>query len=923
MAQYNKTMWINNETVVDAQKLNKLENQMHLITQSSITNSGRLEAVEDLVDTKLDDVDTTETDDGTLVKFYANGKVKEQVTVQGGNGIKVGPTEPTNKKHVWLDTTDQDLDATLTDSTLYEQIESRLSKMEEVVHNFDYAINYKLDAGYFKNKIPGTEDPIPSGVSKTPFAGLSSLEKPEPPEGLSPRPQGTINCLTIKRGYQRDLDLAYDGELGYCIDKKQLYIKNGNSYDLIGSNGGGNNPGTTVSSKFIELQSQDNSTYRVSVDNDGNLNTTNLIAYTSSVPTLEEANKFDGLVIRHVYGGGELHTNTAPVSHGFIELYNNRPYVFNLNGLSIQYATKGTEWQVLPLTGIVRPYHSFLIRCGEHTEIDRKTARVKIKDYDMSWDIAISDKAKKFYLCVGTEKCTYSNPCNIGEVTKIRANGFINFFAVGGITDAGNGLITSDYPIDAFDTDFRYCCDINHSAHRRDSGDWSDESDKTINNKNYCFSDTRNNAYDIEGLDMRHVPLEMYTPRSSKYGRWDAYYNKRKLTIGYPNMINMCYGYDGHTTRTFTWQTDVDTNSFLYWKKKGEADWKIEATDKKIVGHPDTSATVHSVIIRNLTPGTYIYKCGIDGRYSDEATFEVKVPTNSDTIKFMQIGDMQSWTEREYTVWRECNKLMQTIDHDFVINVGDISQNGGDRAYEWRYYYEMAPQLRNKCHMTTCGNNDLTYRELTAKKDDRTAFTWYTTVENSPYISCYSWNYGFIHFISIDSNFPEDTALKQIEWLEKDLAKPENQKRWTVLYMHEPPYSHIRSTRLQTYINAFARLGVDVVLGGHHHRYTRSKRMGALVDGQDTVSSTGVYYVMGQAAGYKLAGKILPDSANLPKWNEVHDPSLTPMIILWEATQNSLKMTAYHIEKLMPLETNLDKGSIPELKVRDTLTITK
>ena len=87
MAQYNKTMWINNETVVDAQKLNKLENQMHLITQSSITNSERLATVEDLVDTKIDDVKTKESDDGTVVDFFANGVKKETITVQGGNSV--------------------------------------------------------------------------------------------------------------------------------------------------------------------------------------------------------------------------------------------------------------------------------------------------------------------------------------------------------------------------------------------------------------------------------------------------------------------------------------------------------------------------------------------------------------------------------------------------------------------------------------------------------------------------------------------------------------------------------------------------------------------------------------------------------------------------------------------------------------------
>lgn len=924
MPGYDKTQWINNETVVDAKNLNKLEKQLYLLTESSITNSERLATAEDLIDTKIDNVDTTETDDGTLVKFYANGGIKEQITVQGGNGIKVSDAEPLNKKHVWLDTSDQSPDATLKDETIYQAIQNKLSKMEEIINNFDYAINYKLDAGYFKNKIPGTEDSpaAPEGTSINPFAGASG--NLDPPEGLTPRPEGTVNAITIKRGYQADLELVHDGELGFCIDTKNLYIKSKGFYELIGANGSNSNSGGgNITGKYVELETESSNRFRVSIDDEGKLKTLNTIAYSSKVPGKDEANKFDGLVIRHVYGGGALKANTAPVSHGFIELYNNRPYVFNLNGLSIQYSTGGTDWKVCPLKGLIKPYHSFLIRCGEHTDVNRKTARVKIVDFDMEWDIAISDKAKKVYLCVGDEPCTYVNPCNIGEITKIRAPGFINFFAVGGITMSQDGIVTNDYPIDAFDTDFRYCCDKNHSAHRIDSGDWSDKTDKSLTNKNYSFADTRNNALDIEPIDMRHAPLDQFTPRSSRYGRWDAYYNKRKLNEDYPNMINMCYGYNGETTRTFTWQTGVDTNSFLCWKKKGETKWNRESTKKKVVGHPDISAIVHSATITGLTPGTYVYKCGIDGRWSDETEFLVKSPTTSDTIRFMQIGDMQSWTEREYLCWQECYKMMLKHEHEFVINVGDISQNGGDRAYEWRYYYEFAPELRGMCHMTTCGNNDLTYSESTGKKDDRTAFTWYTTVENSPYISCYSWNYGYVHFVSLDSNFPQETAQRQIKWLEQDLAKPENKKRWTIVYMHEPPYSHVVGKNMGEFIDAFDRLGVDLVLGGHHHRYTRSKRMGARVNGQHTPSSTGVYYVMGQAAGYKLEGKTLADTANMAKWNEVHLNAKIPMFIHWEITNASITMKAYQVKNLMPLEDYYDKGAIPFVEVADQLVITK
>ena len=77
MSNYDKTEWVNNETVVDAKHLNKIEKQLYLLTESSITNADRLTVAEDLIDTKIEDVNTTETDDGTLVKFIANGNIKK------------------------------------------------------------------------------------------------------------------------------------------------------------------------------------------------------------------------------------------------------------------------------------------------------------------------------------------------------------------------------------------------------------------------------------------------------------------------------------------------------------------------------------------------------------------------------------------------------------------------------------------------------------------------------------------------------------------------------------------------------------------------------------------------------------------------------------------------------------------------------
>ena len=73
-------------------------------------------------------------------------------------------------------------------------------------------------------------------------------------------------------------------------------------------------------------------------------------------------------------------------------------------------------------------------------------------------------------------------------------------------------------------------------------------------------------------------------------------------------------------------------------------------------------------------------------------------------------------------------------------------------------------------------------------------------------VSCHSWNYGDVHFVCLNSNtlIDEDIANKQIPWLRKDLDDPKNKKRWTIVYMHEAPYTIIKQNAMAPFIDVFA-----------------------------------------------------------------------------------------------------------------------
>ena len=100
----------------------------------------------------------------------------------------------------------------------------------------------------------------------------------------------------------------------------------------------------------------------------------------------------------------------------------------------------------------------------------------------------------------------------------------------------------------------------------------------------------------------------------------------------------------------------------------------------------------------------------------------------------------------------------------------------------------------------------------------------------------FSFDYGDVHFVLLDSIAPELSASldsPMLGWLRADLAQ--TAQRWIIAYWHGPPYtkgSHdsdgawdLSARMIQMRENVLPILeanGVDLVLGGHSHVYERS-----------------------------------------------------------------------------------------------------
>lgn len=537
-----------------------------------------------------------------------------------------------------------------------------------------------------------------------------------------------------------------------------------------------------LTNEYVDLIGDDGNKYRMKMVN-GNPIFNKIEVYTS-VPSVEGDNvNFDGLIINQMYGGGTEIAET-PISHGFIELYNFKDLEVNLNGLYLWYRAKAGTWQSLKLEGIIPPKHSFLIRCDKHNDLYRSFVRCNIDDYDMSWNIKLSDKGFSCYLCIGSA-IPEDNPVRIlkdalGNVTWTNGR-YIDLLGVG-----GKGVGDTVW---AYETRYLKCMDKNTAIHRRDfanSGKLNIGSNALVKG---------NNEADCEPINYKTCNVSICKPRCLKDGRWNEFYDKPKQKETLPSMMNMGYGENGNSTRTFAFQTPLCEDGFVKYRKENSIKWTTVETNVEMCSNADGDTSLHRCIIKNLSVGKYEYQVGTDGCSSDVYTFEIKTHDQTTPIRIVWSSDQQSFTTKEYDVWNTCAKFLNKKSDlfDFHLNTGDISQNAS-RRFEWSYYYDYAKDLvKNMPHMISCGNNDL----IDKKHSD--AFNYYITTENKFANSVYAFDLGFTHFVCLNSNTDStyvngvgsvggydttDAFLQaQADWLDTHLTEVKaraTKPRWTV-----------------------------------------------------------------------------------------------------------------------------------------------
>lgn len=292
------------------------------------------------------------------------------------------------------------------------------------------------------------------------------------------------------------------------------------------------------------------------------------------------------------------------------------------------------------------------------------------------------------------------------------------------------------------------------------------------------------------------------------------------------------------------WRTSAATDSAVRYGAS-PASLTSVATDA-------ASTTEHIVPLTGLLPDTrYYYSVGSTSATiagGDASHTFITGPANERPTRIWVLGDSGTANASAAAVRDAYTTFAGTRYTDLWLMLGDNAYNSGTDAEYQTAVFNMYPStLRQSVLWSTIGNHD------TASSSNPPAslpyfqlFTLPMSAEAGGVASgtekYYSFNYGNMHFVCLDSMSSSRAAgSAMLTWLQNDLAS--NTKEWLIAFWHHPPYtkgshdSDTESNLIEMRANVLPILesfGVDLVMTGHSHSYERS----FLIDGHYGTSGT-------------------------------------------------------------------------------------
>ncbi|GLW98137.1 metallophosphoesterase family protein [Microtetraspora sp. NBRC 16547] len=296
------------------------------------------------------------------------------------------------------------------------------------------------------------------------------------------------------------------------------------------------------------------------------------------------------------------------------------------------------------------------------------------------------------------------------------------------------------------------------------------------------------------------------------------------------------------TQRVVSWYSSADTAQVV----------QVAPTSKLVDGQfPASAVTFPATVAANSVNGgynahatidslkqntSYSYRVGAEGQWSPTYSFTTQ-DFNGNNLDFLFFGDPQigssGSTAKDGAGW------LDTLDVALAANPkAELLVSGGDQVEtantesQWDAFLAPA-KLRQYPWAATIGNHDVggkAYEQhFWTPNTDRSA-PYYNGSATTRSGGNYWFKYKNVLFIDINSNaYANDADAAHIDYITKVVKEQGADAKHTVLIYHHAiysPASHANDSdnkkRRQDFPTAFSNLGIDLVLQGHDHSYSRS-----------------------------------------------------------------------------------------------------
>ncbi len=295
------------------------------------------------------------------------------------------------------------------------------------------------------------------------------------------------------------------------------------------------------------------------------------------------------------------------------------------------------------------------------------------------------------------------------------------------------------------------------------------------------------------------------------------------------------------TSGVVRWRTDAISDALVFYG--------TDPNNLTRLAREESITNEHIVTLTGMQPDTtYYYSIGsaayrLVGGTNDGVNYWFKTAPVAGTrrpFKFWILGDAgtagNGAPDRQQSTRDAFYAFAQTNGQpDIWLMLGDNAYNSGTDTEHQAAIFDMYPTtLRNRFLWPTIGNHetaqsttatDFPYMNIFSLPRDGEAGGIASGTEKY-----YSFDYGNIHFICLDSMTSGLTSTTPMaDWLRNDLEA--TVAEWVIVFFHHPPYTKgnhdsdseqdLISIR-QNILPILESHGVDLVLNGHSHAWERS-----------------------------------------------------------------------------------------------------